>query len=195
METGDIFKKVCTGKRGVNPEVLEQTIALAVEVTREGRELRKIGTFFVGDLKEVIDGSKPLLLDPLAGHPNEVEHIADTDVRETLKKLAQPDGAFVVSDAGVVVSTARYLDTTSDSLYVPLGLGSRHVVAASVSYRTRAVAVVVSESSIVGLFDGGELVSGITPELWILGHYSSLLSDKSTSTQVQDEVTVVSVEE
>jgi len=196
VEKGDIFENVCTGKRGVDPEVLEQTIVLAVEVAREGREGRKIGTLFViGDSESVIHSSKPLILDPLAGHPEEVKHIADPDVRETLKELAQLDGAFVVSDAGTVLSAARYIDTTSESLNVPLGLGSRHMAAASVSKRTGAVAVVVSESSMVRLFDDGELVSEITPELWMWGRYSSHLSDKPTSTRARDEVTVVSVEE
>lgn len=168
VDTGDIFKSVCTGKRGVDPEVLEHTIVLAVELAREGREGRKIGTLFVvGDSDSVIGSSKPLILDPLAGHPEEVKHIADPDVRETLKELAQLDGAFVVSDAGVVISAARYIDTTSGSLNIPLGLGSRHMAAASVSQRTGAVAVVVSENSMVRLFDDGELVSEITPELWM----------------------------
>ncbi|WP_235401674.1 DNA integrity scanning protein DisA nucleotide-binding domain protein [Rubrobacter aplysinae] len=194
--TGDIFKDVCTGRRGVDPGVLEQTIVLAVEVAREGREGRKIGTLFVvGDSESVIGSSKPLILDPLAGHPDDVKHIADPDVRETLKELAQLDGAFVVSDAGTVLSAARYIDTTSDNLNVPLGLGSRHMAAASVSSRTGAVAVVVSESSMVRLFDDGELVSEITPELWMWGRYSSHLSGKPTSTQAHDEVTVVSVDE
>ena len=48
MQDGnDIFKTICTVKRGVDSQVLEQTIVLAVEVAREGREGRKIGTLFV----------------------------------------------------------------------------------------------------------------------------------------------------
>lgn len=192
----DIFKNICTLKRGVDSRVLEQTIVLAVEVAREGREGRKIGTLFViGDEEAVIGSSKPLILDPLAGHPDESKHITDPDLRETLKELAQLDGAFVISDSGTVVSAARYIDTTSDNLDVPLGLGSRHMAAASVSHRTRAVAVVVSESSMVRLFDDGELISEITPELWMWNRYSSHLTDRPTSTQAQDDVTVVSVEE
>lgn len=176
--------------------MLEQTIVLAVEIAREGREGRKIGTLFViGDERDVISSSKPLILDPLAGHTDDAKHISNPDLRETLKELAQLDGAFVISDSGVIVSAARYIDTTSDSLDVPLGLGSRHMAAASVSHRTRAVAVVVSESSMVRLFDDGELISEITPELWMWNRYSSHLADRPTSTQAQDDVTVVSVEE
>jgi diadenylate cyclase len=188
----DLFKEICTERRGVNTRVLKQTVTLAVELAREGREGRKIGTLFVvGDSQEVLKGSRPLILDPLAGHPDEVKHIADPNVRETLKELALLDGAFVVSDEGVVLSAARYIDTVSESLNVPLGLGSRHVAAASVSYRTDAVAVAVSESSMVRVFDDGELVSEITPELWTLGRYSSYLEGRSTVRQAED-VTVVS---
>ena len=189
-----LFKEICSERRGVDTQVLEQAVTLAVEIAREGREGRKIGTLFVvGDSEEVLKGSRPLILDPLAGHPNESKHIADSNVRETLKELALLDGAFVVSDEGVVLSAARYIDTVSDSLNVPLGLGSRHMAAASVSHRTNAVAVAVSESSMVRVFDDGELISEITPELWMLGRYSSYLEGlPATTRRGDDEVTVVS---
>jgi DNA integrity scanning protein DisA with diadenylate cyclase activity len=171
---------------------LKQTVTLAVEIAREGREGRKIGTLFVvGDSDEVLKTSRPLILDPLYGHPGEAKHIADPEVRETLKELAQLDGAFVVSDEGTVLSAARYIDTVSDGLEVPLGLGSRHMAGASVSRRTNAVAVVVSESSTVRVFDNGELISEITPELWMLRRYSSYLEGPSTTRRAED-LTVVS---
>ncbi len=190
----DLFKEICTERRGVDTLVLKQTVTLAVEIAREGREGRKIGTLFVvGDSDAVLGNSRPLILDPLAGHPNEAKHIADPNVRETLKELAQLDGGFVVSDSGVVLSAARYIDALSNSLDVPLGLGSRHMAGASVSHRTNAVAVVVSESSMVRIFDDGELVSEITPELWMLGRYSSYLEgDPSTMRRATEDVTVVS---
>jgi DNA integrity scanning protein DisA with diadenylate cyclase activity len=190
----DLFKEICTERRGVNTRVLKQTVTLAVEIAREGREGRKIGTLFVvSDSDAVLGNSRPLILDPLHGHPDEVKHIADPNVRETLKELAQLDGAFVVSDSGVVLSAARYIDALSDNLDLPLGLGSRHMAGASVSHRTNAVAVVVSESSMVRIFDDGELVSEITPELWMLGRYSShLKGDPSTTRRAAEDVTVVS---
>lgn len=188
----DLFKEICSERRGVDTRVLKQAVTLAVEIAREGREGRKIGTLFVvGDSEEVLKGSRPLILDPLAGHPDEAKHIADPNVRETLKELSQLDGGFIVSDEGVVLSAARYIDALSDNLDLPLGLGSRHMAGASVSHRTNAVAVVVSESSMVRVFDDGELVSEITPELWMLGRYSSYLEGRSTVRQAED-VTVVS---
>ena len=176
----DLLDEVCSERRGVNNRTLRRVVNLAVEIAREGREGRKIGTLFVvGDSEEVLKHSRPMILDPLYGHPLESKRIDDPDVRETLKELAQLDGAFVVSDEGVVLSAARYIDAVSNHLELPLGLGSRHVAAASVSSRTEAVAVAVSESSTVRMFDDGELVAEIVPELWLLSGYGSYLDGSS----------------
>jgi DNA integrity scanning protein DisA with diadenylate cyclase activity len=192
----ELLKEICSERRAVNTRVLEQTITLAVEIAREGREGRKIGTLFViGDSDAVLRASRPLILDPLAGHPDENKRIDDPNVRETLKELAQLDGAFVISNDGVVISAARYIDTVSDALNVPLGLGSRHMAAASVSKRTDAVAVVVSESSMVRMFDDGELVSEIVPELWMLGQYSSQLEGSTSYARQEGRLTILGREE
>ncbi len=187
-----LFRELCSKRRGVSAEVLTQTIALAVEIAREGREGRKIGTLFVvGDSGEVMKNSKSLILDPLQGHPEDLKRIGDPNVRETLKELAQLDGAFVVSNAGVVLSAARYIDTISEGLNVPLGLGSRHMAAASVSKYTDAVSVAVSESSMVQMFDDGELISEIIPEVWMMNGYNTQVQGP-TYTRSQDNVTVLS---
>jgi diadenylate cyclase len=187
----ELFEEICTERRGVATRVLEEVVALAVEIAREGREGRKIGTLFVvGASEEVLRRSRPMILDPLYGHPDESKRIDDPDVRETLKELAQLDGAFVVSDEGMVLSAARYIDAVSESLSVPLGLGSRHMAAASVSKQTSAVAVVVSESSMVRMFDDGELVSEIIPELWMFDGYTTRLQG-DTFTRRKEDITVI----
>ncbi len=187
----DLLDEVCSERRGVNNRTLRRVVNLAVEIAREGREGRKIGTLFVvGDSEEVLRRSRPMILDPLHGHPGERTRIDDPDVRETLKELAQLDGAFVVSDEGVVVSAARYIDAVSESLSVPLGLGSRHMAAASVSKQTGAVAVAVSESSMVRMFDDGELVSEIIPELWMFDGYTTRLQG-DTFTRRKEDITVI----
>jgi diadenylate cyclase len=176
----ELLDEICSERRGVNNRTLRRVVNLAVEIAREGREGRKIGTLFVvGDSEAVLGRSRPMILDPLYGHPHESKRIEDPNIRETLKELAQLDGAFVVSDEGVVLSAARYIDAPSNHLELPLGLGSRHVAAASVSSRTDAVAVAVSESSTVRMFDDGELVAEIVPELWLLGGYGSYLDGSS----------------
>ncbi|MEW6637292.1 MAG: diadenylate cyclase [Actinomycetota bacterium] len=188
----DVLDEICSKRRGVNPEVLRHTVSLAVEIAREGREGRKIGTLFVvGDSGEVMKHSRPMILDPLQGHPDEVKRVDDPNARETIKELAQLDGAFIVSNAGVVLSAARYIDASSGRLSIPLGLGSRHMAAASVSAYTDAVAVVVSESSMVRMFDDGELVSEIIPEIWMLDGYRSKLGGQ-IRTESDEQLTVLS---
>ncbi|HSL00054.1 MAG TPA: thioredoxin domain-containing protein [Rubrobacteraceae bacterium] len=174
----DPIDEVCSEDREVDTRTLKKVVQLAVEIAREGREGRKIGTLFVvGDSEAVMERSKPLILDPLFGHPDEAKRIEDPNARETIKELAQLDGAFVISDGGVVLSATRYVDAVSDDLELPLGLGSRHVAGASVSSRTNAVAVVVSESSMVRVFDDGKVVAEIVPEIWMLNGYAGRFGD------------------
>ena len=191
----DLFDQICTPNRGINRDTLEHVIVLAVEIAREGREGRRIGTLFtVGDADEVLKRSRNLILDPLYGHPRERKLVADPETRETIKELAQLDGGFIISDDGVAVSGCRYINASAEEIRLPLGLGSRHMAAASISYQTSAVAVVVSESSVVRVFDNGELISEIIPELWMLRHYSLHLSGKYRERTV-NQITVVSKEE
>ena len=154
-----------------DPDVLESLIGLAVEIAREGREGRRVGTLFtVGDENAVLAKSRPLILDPLSGHPESSLHITNLNLRGTIKELAQLDGGFVVSGEGIFVSACRYLDAASAEVDVPLGLGSRHIAVANMSAVTKAVGIVVSESSVVRLFCHGQLVGEIIPEIWMMNH-------------------------
>ena len=91
-----IFGPVCAKTRCTDARrrTLEEVIQLAVEIAREGREGRKIGTLFVvGDVEGVLTRSQPLLLDPLYGHPDELLNIQRPDLRETsFAALATPAG-------------------------------------------------------------------------------------------------------
>ena len=76
----------------------------------------------------------------------------------------------MVSHEGIFLSACRYLDAVATQVDVPLGLGSRHIAAANMSAVTRAVGIVVSESSLVRLFCHGQLVGEIIPEVWMMDH-------------------------
>ena len=175
--SGGMFKSICRRVRRCNKKNLEPTIELAVEIAREGREGRRIGTLFTfGDADKVLERSRPLILDPLAGHTEQARQIRDPNLRGTIKELAQLDGAFVVSDQGIVVSACRYLDAAASDVALPYGMASRHLAGASISQVTNAVAIVVSESSMVRVFDDGKLVAEIIPELWLMDHYNVQLT-------------------
>src|SRR6202166_927909 len=106
----------------------------------------------------------------MLGHPESSRHLTNLNLRGTIKELAQLDGGFVVSHAGIVLSACRYLDAVAAQVDVPLGLGSRHIAAANMSAVTKAVGIVVSESSVVRLFCHGQLVGEIIPEVWMMNH-------------------------
>jgi diadenylate cyclase len=149
---------------------LEEVVELAVELAREGREGHKIGTMFVvGDADAVLAQSRPLLLDPLHGHPRELLHVSRPEFRENVKELAQLDGAFVVDDKGTFVAACRFVDVdvNSPANFMP-GLGTRHAAAASIARTTSAIAVVVSQSSVVRVYADGEIRAEIIPELFLL---------------------------
>jgi diadenylate cyclase len=170
-----MFESILCEVTDYDPDVLEPLIGLAVEIAREGREGRRVGTLFtLGDEDAVLARSRPLILDPLLGHPESSRHVSDLNLRGTIKELAQLDGGFVVSGNGIILSACRYLDAVAAEVEVPLGLGSRHIAAANMSAVTRAVGIVVSESSVVRLFCHGQLVAEIIPELWMMNHAAHL---------------------
>ncbi len=167
-----MFDSILCQVTDYDPEVVESLIELAVEIAREGREGRRIGTLFtLGDEEAVLTKSRALILNPLEGHPEDVRRLNDPNLRGTIKELAQLDGAFVASSSGVFVAACRYLDAAASPIELPLGMGSRHIAAAHISSATRAVGVVVSESAVVRLFCHGSLIGEIIPELWMLKRY------------------------
>ena len=127
----------CSRKRR---RTLEEVVNLAVELAREGREGRKIGTLFViGDVDVVTEQSRPLILDPLHGHDDELLRIERPEFRETVKELRSSWTApSLLRDDGTFVSAGRFIDVdvTAPENFLP-GLGTRHAAAASISRTTR----------------------------------------------------------
>ncbi|MCG8584336.1 MAG: DNA integrity scanning protein DisA nucleotide-binding domain protein [Pirellulales bacterium] len=146
-------------------DVLKRVVDLATEIGHEGREGKAVGTLFiVGDTKKVLSHSKPAGFDPVKGYNRQERDIADRRVREAIKEIAQMDGAFIISPSGVVEASARYIDASADGLSLPKGLGSRHWAAAAISHVTKAVAVVVSQSTgTVRIFQDGHVALRIEP--------------------------------
>src|SRR6185503_3602048 len=75
------------GRSSTSPSTIQAVVDLAIEIAREGREGRKIGTLFtVGAERDVLARSRSLILDPLAGHPAKDRRVDDPNTRETLKE-------------------------------------------------------------------------------------------------------------
>jgi DNA integrity scanning protein DisA with diadenylate cyclase activity/mannitol/fructose-specific phosphotransferase system IIA component (Ntr-type) len=132
---------------GVSPEVFERVIAVATELSVEGREGRPVGALFVlGDSQRVERRTKPLVLNPFFGYKEEDRSVLNPFMDETLKEFSSLDGAFVIRGDGVVVS-AGSLILNADATRLPSGFGARHAAAAAISREADCVAIVVSSST------------------------------------------------
>jgi len=146
-------------------ETLKTVVDLAVEIGREGREGKPVGTLFVvGDHRRVLSYCSPTGFDPVRGYNRKERNIVDPKVREGLKEIAMMDGAFVISSDGTVEAAAQFLAAPAKEVTLSKGLGARHWAAASISRVTRAIAIAVSESNgTVRIFNNGEIFLRIEP--------------------------------
>jgi DNA integrity scanning protein DisA with diadenylate cyclase activity len=146
-------------------DTLQTVVSLALEIGREGREGKPVGTMFVvGDTRKVLHCSHPTGFDPVKGYSRKERNLKSARVREGIKEIAQMDGAIIVAPDGTVEAAARYIDARASDITLAKGLGARHWTAAAVTRMTKAIAVVVSESSgTVRIFQDGEIVMRIEP--------------------------------
>ncbi len=146
-------------------ETLRQVVNLAVEIGKEGREGSPVGTLFVvGNHRKALQQSHEQILDPCRGYPRRERSIRLARVRESIKELAQIDGAFIISADGYVEAAGRILDAPAEGLTLSKGLGARHWAAAAISRTTKAIAIAVSESTgTVRIFQDGSVVLRIEP--------------------------------
>lgn len=144
---------------------LRRVVDLAVEIGREGREGKPVGTLFVvGHHRKVLDMSHEQVHDPFRGYQKKERMIANARVRESIKELAQIDGAFIIASDGCVMAAGRFLDAPAAEITLSKGLGARHWAAAAITKATKAVAIAVSESNgTVRLFRDGVVVLRIEP--------------------------------
>ncbi len=140
-------------------------VDIALDIGAMGREGKHVGTtFIIGNIEQVMRSSHQAVFNPFRGYPEEVRNITSEEVVESIKELAQLDGAFVISGQGIVEAAGRHLDAVSTVTRQLKGLGSRHRAAASITMHSEAVAVVVSESTgKVTIFDNGSVVASLEP--------------------------------
>ncbi len=139
-------------------DTLQTVVNLAVEIGREGREGKPVGTILVvGDTRNVLKRTRSAGFDPVKGYSRKERNLRSSRVREGIKEIAILDGAIIISAEGVVESAARYIDAPALDISLAKGLGSRHWAAAAISNATRAVAIAVSETSgTVRVFQNGK---------------------------------------
>jgi Uncharacterized conserved protein len=143
--------------------VVRDVFEVAVDLGKKGQKGKPVGALFVvGDAGNVMNKSKALSYNPFE---KSYVHVGDPIVTVMLKEFSRLDGAFVISDAGKIVSAYRYLEPAAEGIDIPKGLGARHMAGAAISSETNAISVVLSESDgLVRIFKHGELILQVDPE-------------------------------
>lgn len=154
-------------------DVLKIVVDMAIDIGRDGREGKPVGTMFVvGDHKKILAECNTAGFDMVKGYSQAERDLSDPKVREGIKEVAQLDGAFVVSPKGVVEASCQTIQATAKSITLSKGLGTRHWAAAAISRCCNAIAVTVSQTNgTVRIFQNGEIVLRIEqtkrrPVIW-----------------------------
>lgn len=147
---------------GTRRDVVERVLDLADDLAFEGREGKPVGTaFVVGDFAAVQRLSHQLIVNPFRGYGEEARNVLDPSLEETIKEFAKIDGAILIRGDGVVEAAGAYLAVAPAEAAHRSGHGARHASALGITARTRAVAIVISESTRrVTVFFGGRAVNG-----------------------------------
>ena len=143
----------------IREEVFEDVYTLSLELSREGREGKPVGTtFMVGSAPEVLAKSTQLILNPFQGHARSARNVTNHEIRETVKELSQIDGAFVIAGDGTIEAAGRYITIDTSRASIPKGLGTRHASVAGITQETPAVGIVLSQSGgKLSLFKDGRI--------------------------------------
>ncbi|HIH03705.1 MAG TPA: hypothetical protein HA263_07650 [Methanoregulaceae archaeon] len=149
----------------IEPGVFDAVLRIALEIAREGREGKPVGTaFLVGDVDGVLAYSTQFILNPFKGHTAEERRITNEELAENIKEFAMLDGAFVISGDGVVEAAGRYITVDTSAVQIPAGLGSRHASVAGITLVTGTIGIVVSQSGgLIKIFRHGEIVRTVSP--------------------------------
>jgi len=133
----------------VKIEVLERIIAIATELSVEGREGKPVGTMFViGDTDRVNGMVKPLVLNPFYGYRMEDRNVLNPFMDETIKEYSVIDGGFVIRGDGIIESAGSLIHAPAEFYHnLPSGFGTRHSAAAAITKAADCVSICVSASS------------------------------------------------
>lgn len=150
-------------------DVMSAVLRVALDISRQGREGRHVGTaFIIGDENTIYKHSYQAIINPFKGQRPEDCDIKNEHNWESIKEFAQLDGVFIVNTDGLIVSAGRYLNINTGTVKLPGGMGGRHLAAAAITMDLPVVGVTVSESGgVVRVFRDGVCVLTIRSDVRI----------------------------
>ncbi|HEY3421591.1 MAG TPA: hypothetical protein VGK13_00435, partial [Methanocellaceae archaeon] len=100
-----LIKKIASIASTLDYNIVKAALNLAIDIGREGRESKKVGTaFIIGDTKKVMELSHQIILNPYEGQKKKDRDIKNEETWETVKEFAQLDGMFIVDEEGFIVA-------------------------------------------------------------------------------------------
>ncbi len=162
LDIDEVFFKVSTHKltENVDSAAFESLINIALELAKEGREGKKVGTaFIIGDIEEIRPYLKQLIFNPFMGYAPEQRIIQDPILKETVKEFAQLDGIFVIHKDGTIHSAGTYVNIDSSRIDIGPGFGTKHRCCAAITKAIPTIAVIVSESGVVRIMKDGKIIA------------------------------------
>jgi len=161
LDVDDVFFKISRHKltENVDPAAMDSLISIALELAKEGREGRKIGTaFIIGDKDKLSPYTKQLIYNPFQGYPIEQRKVQMPELRETIKEFSQLDGVFVMHSDGTILSAGTYIEVPTENVQLE-GFGTKHRSCAALTGKEDVIAIVLSESGIVRIFKNGKIIT------------------------------------
>ncbi len=140
--------------------LIERIIEIGEEIREEGREGKKVGTWFlIGDYEKLKDYCEQLILNPFKGYLKEERNILKNELKETIKEFAQLDGCFVIDKDGTIVSAGTYINIDTSETKKYQGWGTKHLTASAITKKEDCVAIVISESGgKIKVFKNGKII-------------------------------------
>jgi len=162
FDVDTLFFEISTNRlaENINSDVIETIISIALELSTEGREGKKVGTAFIIGDKEIMNYTKQLIINPFTNIEEKDRNVTDPKLRETIKNFAQLDGVFIINKEGIILSAGTYLNIdVNTNLEFPQGLGTKHRNCAAITSITDALAIVISDSGgKIKVFKKGKMI-------------------------------------
>ncbi len=150
------LKEILRGR--IDIKVLDAVFKIGMMIVREGKEGLPVGGLIImGDVNNVIGHTREMIRNPLEGCRSDHLNICDSDNWNTVKEYTMLDGAMLLAEDGNPLAAGRYVMFNKDrEITVEEGLGGRHLAAASITSKTKAVAMVISSEGTIRIYKDGE---------------------------------------
>jgi DNA integrity scanning protein DisA with diadenylate cyclase activity len=144
-------------EKSISKELIKTIIKISYGIVRKGKEGFPSGALFlVGDEEELMSKSIQRLTNPFKNFSDEERSILNKDNWPTIHEFSMMDGATIINNNGLVISSGVYITNLTLKNHRFNKRGGRHLAAASITQKTKAIAIVVSSEGVIRIYKNGE---------------------------------------